>query len=70
MTHTCFQCGAEQDLELTRCGVCGANLSQKASAALVTGRDIFDYSCYTIGLILFAIAIPCLVGFLCIMLSH
>lgn len=69
MIH-CPQCGAEQPTDVTRCGVCGANLSQQASAALVTGRDIFDYSFYTIGLILIAIAIPCLVGLLCIMLSR
>ena len=69
MTH-CTQCGAASPPDVTRCGVCGANLSQQASAALVTSRDIFDYSCYTIGLILIAIAIPCLVGLACIMLSQ
>ncbi len=70
MLHTCPQCGAEQAFELTRCDACGANLSQRASAARITNRDILDYSCYTIGLILIAIAIPCLVGLLCILLSH
>lgn len=69
MIH-CPQCGAEQSPDVTRCGVCGANLSQQASAALVKGRDILDYSFYTIGLILIAIAIPCLVGLACIMLSR
>jgi uncharacterized OB-fold protein len=70
LTQTCTQCGASSPPGATRCSVCGANLSQQASTALVTRRDIFDYSCYTVGLILVAIAVPCLVGLLCILLSH
>ncbi len=43
---------------------------QETQAAQVTAGDIFNYSFYTIGIILIAIVIPCLVGLLCIMLSH
>jgi hypothetical protein len=69
--QSCPECGADQPIDTMRCGVCGARMvPQETPSTRVTGQDIFDYSCYTITLILIAIAVPCLVGLVCIMLSR
>lgn len=71
MPQSCPECGADQAISAMRCGVCGANMvPQETPAAQVTSGDIFNYSFYTIGILLIAMGIPCLVGLLCIMLSH
>lgn len=71
MSQSCPECGADQPINAMRCDVCGADMTlQETPATRVTGEDIFNYSFYTIGIILIAMAIPCLVGLLCILLSH
>jgi uncharacterized membrane protein YvbJ len=71
VSQSCPECGADQPIDAMRCGVCGARMvPQETPASRVTGQDIFDYSCYTIALILIAMAVPCLVGLVCIMLSR
>jgi hypothetical protein len=71
LTHTCPECGAEGPIEAVRCGVCGARMvPSEPPPARFTREQIFSYSLSTIGLILLAMSIPCLVGLLCFLLGR
>ena len=80
MPNLCPQCGADplapparagEPPDAARCGVCGASMvSGETPDQQFTRQDIFGYSIYVIGLLLVAIALPCLVGLLCLLLGR
>lgn len=71
MPDTCPECGSDQPFDAVRCGVCGARMvPDEAPSARLGGEDIFSYSLFVIGVVLFAIGVPCLIGLLCFFLGR
>ena len=71
MPNICPECGADQPLDAVRCGVCGARMVPAETPPVqIERQEIFSYSLFVIGLILFAIAVPCFIGLLCFFLGR